>query len=147
MNTLLDSALKILSLRPHSKQEVINFLRKKTKDDTLINQTIEKLEKAKLINDEEFAKWYVESRSRTRPRGQRLLNLELKQKGINIETMNDDRMTMNDEIALAQKALDKKARLWSNLPEREFNQKTWRFLMTRGFSSSAIEKVVKKRYT
>ena len=70
-NSILASALKILSLRPHSKQEVINFLRKKTKDDTLINQTIEKLEKAKLINDEEFAKWYMESRSRTRPRGKR----------------------------------------------------------------------------
>lgn len=143
---LLDSALKILSLRPHSKQEVINFLRKKTKDDTLINQTIEKLEKAKLIDDEAFANWYIESRSRTRPRGQRLLELELKQKGVNIETMNDHRMTTNDEIALAKKALEKKTQLWSKLPERDFNQKAWRFLMTRGFSSSVVAQVIKKRY-
>ena len=74
---LLDSALKILSLRPHSKQEVIKFLRKKTKDDTLINQIIEKLEKAKLINDEEFGKWLIESRSRSKPRGVRLLKQEI----------------------------------------------------------------------
>src|SRR3989344_7045971 len=98
---LLDSALKILSLRPHSKQEVIKFLRKKTKDDTLINQIIEKLEKAKLINDEEFGRWLVESRSRSRPRGVRLLKQELKQKGI------DTDVNIN-ETELAQNALNKK---------------------------------------
>lgn len=143
---LLDSALKFLSYRPRSEKEVEVFLRQKTKDDTLINQTVTKLEKAKLIDDEAFAKWYIESRSRTRPRGPRLLALELKSKGIDLETMNDYSMTTNDEIALATKALEKKANLWSKLSDREFQQKAWRFLMTRGFSSSAIAQVVKKRY-
>lgn len=136
---LLDSALKILSLRPHSRQEIIKFLSKKTKDDTLINQTIEKLEKAKLIDDEVFAKWYIESRSRTRPRGQRLLELELKQKGIDVETMNDNRMTTNDESDLAEKALEKK----KNIKSRE---QAIRFLQYRGFSWDAIAPVVRKRY-
>lgn len=143
---LLDSALKFLSYRPRSRKEVENFLRRKTADHTLINQTIEKLEKAKLINDEEFAKWLIESRSRSRPRGPRLLAIELKSKGIDSETMNDYRMTTNDEIALAEKALEKKAHLWSKLSEREIKQKVWRFLMTRGFSSSVIARIVKKAY-
>lgn len=129
---LLDSALKIISNRPHSKQEVIKFLQKKTKDDTLINQTIEKLEKAKLINDEAFAKWYVESRSRTRPRGQRLLEQELKQKGIS----NDVNI---NESELASAALEKK----KNIKSRE---QAIRFLQYRGFSWDAIAPVVRKRY-
>jgi len=128
---LLDSALKILSLRPHSKQEVIKFLRKKTKDDTLINQIIEKLEKAKLINDEEFGRWVVESRSRSRPRGIRLLKQELKQKGVDIDIDVD-------EVELAEKALEKKKSL--------SRDQTIRFLQYRGFSWESIEKVVRKRY-
>ena len=132
---LLDSALKILSLRPHSKQEVINFLRKKTKDDTLINQTIEKLEKAKLINDEEFAKWYMESRSRTRPRGKRLLIQELKQKGIDLSTSH---LELSTDGELAENALNKK-----NPKSRE---QAIRFLQYRGFSWESIEKVIRKRY-
>ena len=128
---LLDSALKILSLRPHSKQEVIKFLRKKTKDDTLINQIIEKLEKAKLINDEEFGRWVVESRSMSRPRGIRLLKQELKQKGVDIDIDVD-------EVELAEKALEKKKSL--------SRDQTIRFLQYRGFSWESIEKVVRKRY-
>jgi|SRR3989344_2086300 len=134
-NSILASALKILSLRPHSKQEVINFLRKKTKDDTLINQTIEKLEKAKLINDEEFAKWYMESRSRTRPRGKRLLIQELKQKGIDLSTSH---LELSTDGELAENALNKK-----NPKSRE---QAIRFLQYRGFSWESIEKVIRKRY-
>ena len=131
MNSLLDSALKILSLRPHSKQEVIRFLRKKTSDDTLINQTIEKLEKAKLINDEEFGRWLVESRSRSKPRGMRLLKQELKQKGI------DTQVNIN-ETELAENALNKK--------HPKSREQAIRFLQYRGFSWESIEKVVRKRY-
>jgi len=131
VNSLLDSALKILSLRPHSKQEVIRFLRKKTSDDTLINQTIEKLEKAKLINDEEFGRWLVESRSRSKPRGMRLLKQELKQKGI------DTQVNIN-ETELAENALNKK--------HPKSREQAIRFLQYRGFSWESIEKVVRKRY-
>lgn len=138
MNTnLLDSALKILSLRPHSKQEVINFLRKKTGDDTLINRTIEKLENSKLINDAEFAKWYIESRSRSRPRSQRMLSFELQRKGI-LMTTYDNSMTIND-TQLAELALERK----KNIKSRE---QAVSFLYSRGFSWSAIEPAIKKRY-
>ncbi|MBI2587417.1 RecX family transcriptional regulator [Candidatus Amesbacteria bacterium] len=101
MQALLDQSLKFLSYRPRSKKEVETFLRKKTKDDTLINQTITKLEAAKLINDEEFGRWVIESRSRSRPRGIRLLKQELKQKGVDTDINVD-------EVELAEKALEKK---------------------------------------
>ncbi len=135
MQALLDQSLKFLSYRPRSKKEVETFLRKKTKDDTLINQTITKLEKANLINDEEFAKWYIESRSRTRPRGHRLLAQELKQKGIKLDA---ERYTLDAESGLAEKALEKKQIL--------SREQAIRFLQYRGFSWDAIEKVVRKRY-
>lgn len=129
--SLLDSALKILSHRPHSKQEVLDFLRKKTSDTALINQTVSKLEDLKLINDEEFAKWLIESRSRSKPRGVRLLKQELKQKGIDME------VNVN-EVELAERALNRK--------HPKSREQAIRFLQFRGFSWDAITKVVKKAY-
>lgn len=131
---LLDSALKFLSYRPRSKKEVEIFLRKKTSDASLIDQTISKLENLKLINDEEFAKWLIESRSRSRPRGKRLLIQELKQKGL--EFRNSD--LEFDEASLAKKALEKK--------KPKTRDQAIRFLQYRGFGWDAIARVVKEEY-
>lgn len=130
---LLDNALKFLSYRPRSKKEVEIFLRKKTSDDTLINQTIEKLEKSKLINDEEFAKWLIESRSRSRPRGLRLIKEELKQKGIQLDAIP---YTLDAEQDLAQEALNKK--------KPKSREQAIRFLQYRGFSWETISSIIKE---
>lgn len=129
---LLASALKFLSYRPRSKKEVEDFLRKKTSDVDLINQTITKLIAQKLINDDEFAKWVIESRSRSRPRGARLLAAELKSKGIDVNVKVD-------EVELAEKALASKKILKSR-------DQAIRFLQYRGFSWDAIARVVRKAY-
>ncbi len=143
---LQDLGLKFLSFRPRSKKELETYLSKKTSDQDLVAQIIKKFEDQKLINDQEFATWLIESRSRSSPRGSRLLKQELKQKGIDLETINDYRMTTNDEIVLAKKAMEKKLNLWKKLSKREVEIKAKRFLMTRGFSWETIEKVVKSEY-
>ena|SRR3990172_5824421 len=139
---LLGLVIKYLSYRPRSKKEIENYLSRKTSDQTLVDRVISKLESVKLLDDAAFAKWLVESRSRSRPRGARLLKQELKSKGITV----DDEQIKVDEVELAAQALQKKLRLWQNLPFREFRVKAGRFLAYRGFSWSAIETVVKKEY-
>jgi regulatory protein len=100
------------------------------------------LEQAKLIDDLKFASWLVESRSRSRPRGKRLLLQELKAKGIPPAEISLD----IDEKSLATQALQKKIRLWQNLPLREFKAKAYRFLASRGFSWDVIEPVIRNLY-
>lgn len=85
-------------------------------------------------------------RSRSRPRGPRLLKQELQSKGIDLMTLNDNLMTTNDEQELAEKALGKKLPLWSRLSYRDYYPKAWRFLASRGFSSEIIAKVIKNAY-
>lgn len=132
---LLDSALKYLSFRPRSRKEIIDFLHKKTSDSALIDQTISKLENLKLINDEEFAKWLIESRSRSRPRGLRLLQQELAQKGVQLDAR---RYTLDAEPELARKALEKK--------KPKTRDQAIRFLQYRGFSWDSIAAAVKRAY-
>lgn len=117
-------------------------LQKYTSDTTLINQIISKLEELKYLDDKKFATWLIESRSRSRPRGKRLLIQELKSKGIDV---SEEPINL-DEIDLAQKALKKKLILWKNLSHRDFRTKATRFLYSRGFSWEVIEPVLKKAY-
>lgn len=127
-----DRVLKYLSFRPRSEQEIRRYL-----GEDCTPELIARLKKLNLVNDSDFAKWYIESRSRTRPRSGRLLSFELQRKGI-LMTTNDNLMTIND-TQLAELALEKK----KNIKSRE---QAIRFLHSRGFSWSVIEPAIKKRY-
>lgn len=145
LQKLLDGALKLLSIRPHSRQEITAYLHRKTSDLQLIDQVISKLDKLNLINDRDFSQWLIESRSRSSPRGKRRLLFELKSKGIDPGTIQDS-LVLDNEDSLAQTALDKKVLLWKNLSYHDFHTKAGRFLAFRGFSWDTIERVIKNRY-
>lgn len=129
---LLGRSLKLLGRRPRSEKEMQDFLNTKTTNTDLINQIMDWLKHNKFLNDAEFTSWYIESRSRSRPRGLRLLQQELKQKGITSQ------VSINEQD-LALQALDKK----KNLKNRD---QAIRHLQYRGFNWSAIEVAIKKRY-
>lgn len=138
--TLRDKVLKYLAFRPRSEREVRDYLKRKGSDEKETQALISQLRDEHLIDDAKFLAWYVESRSRASPRGRRLLTWELKQKGIAAQILN------LDEEELASRALEKKWRLWSRLPRRDFSLKAGRFLAGRGFAWETIAQVVKKAY-
>lgn len=127
--------LKFLSVRARSEKEIRDRLSKYGLNPEEIQIEIEKLKKWKLVDDADFAQTYIESRSRSRPRSRRLLELELRRKGV---TISDNGMTMND-YELAQSALEKK----KNLKSRE---QAIRFLQYRGFAWETIVKALKDKY-
>jgi len=142
---LLQSALKILAIRNRSRKEIVDYLNKKTRNQELVNQVMGKLTELGLVNDAKFSQWLIESRSRSRPRGKRLLMQELKSKGIELSTFNSQLSTV-DEVDLATQALRKKQKSWSNLSSKSYQLKAKGYLYTRGFPWSAIEAAIKKGY-
>lgn len=136
---LIAIALKLLSSRPRSSQEIKKRLLSKSENTTLIDQIISDLANQKLINDTEFTKWYIESRSRSRPRSSMLLKRELKQIGISESDFGDS----VDNFELAKLAYEKKKRLWEKLPAKSHKEKAIRHLQSRGFSWDIINKVIK----
>ncbi len=127
---LLNKAINFLSYRPRSEWEIRQFLKRKDSIASLQNDVIEKLKKLKLVDDEGFAKWYVEQRNTFRPKGRRMLEMELRRKGVKIKPETD-----LSETELAKRALKKK-----KFMEKE---KAIRFLASRGFSWETIEDVIK----
>ena len=131
-------ALNYLSYRPRSIKEVEQNLRKYNVPETLIPETIERLKKNNFVNDEQFAKEWIENRSTFRPRGKRALELELRQKGIEHEDIQEVLDELVDEESLAYQAGLKKAKKLANLEWQDFRRKLGAFLARRGFPYSVI---------
>jgi regulatory protein len=134
------SAYGFLSYRPRSTAEVRQNLLKKEYDETVVEQVLTRLTDLNLLNDREFARFWIEQRETFKPRSQRALRQELHQKGLSREII-DEAISSVDEMAAARKAAEKKAQNWSHLPRETFFSKLGGFLQRRGFNY-AITKTV-----
>jgi len=136
-------AIHFLSYRSRSEEEIKTNLRKHNYPDDVILDVIERLVRNNLVNDVEFARLWVENRSEFRPRGHRALRLELFQKGINQEIIDEVIQYINEDD-LAYKAAIKQSRKYKRLNWEDFRKKMFAFLTRRGFkyevSSSAVKK-------
>lgn len=137
-------ALHFLSYRPRSSAEVRQNLTKREIAEPIVEETIARLQRAGLVNDQEFARAWVENRSTFRPRGKSALRMELRQKGLSDEIVQSVLEEGVDEEALACEAARKQARRYAGLEWPVFRQKLSGFLARRGFSYTTLAPVVSK---
>lgn len=141
----LQKAIHFLSYRPRSEEEVRKNLKKKDIQGHIIDETIERLQHSGLVDDYKFAELWVENRSEFRPRGIRVLRMELHQKGIPDSII--DTVTSNiDEDHLAYQAAMKKARKYRELEWIVFRKKMYGFLARRGFDYGIITSIILKAW-
>jgi len=138
---------KFIGYRMRTTSELDKHLAKKGFEPPVIGQVIERLNENGMLNDEGFAKMWIENRSEFRPRSQRLLALELRRKGINSETIQNviERTPPEDELAYL--AAKKRIRRYEHLDWQDFQRKLGSHLARRGFSYSTIKPVVNKVWT
>ncbi len=134
-------AMLFLSYRARSEKEIRQNLIKHEMPEEVIEETIERLRKAGLANDNEFAQAWVENRSTFRPRSRRALAMELRQKGLDDETVHSA-ISGVDENALAYEAAQKRLGRLNGLKWNEFRKKLSEFLARRGFPYSVIAPIV-----
>ena len=132
---LYDRVLKFLSYRPRSEKEIRDYLKKKSQETKIIEEIIVKLKKQNLVDDRAFATWWVEQRSRFRPKGRYLIRSELFKKGVKEEIISSSLFSEKEEIDLAKKAARKKIKSYNR-------QKMVAFLSRRVFNWEIIKKVI-----
>jgi len=137
----LQQALLFLSYRARSESEIRQNLRKHEILETVIEETIGRLRRDGLANDDQFASAWVENRSTFRPRSRRMMALELRQKGLDDESMKSALKDVDDN-ALAYEAAQKRAPRFKSLEWSEFRKKLSDFLARRGFPYSVVAPVV-----
>lgn len=134
-------ALNLLSYRLHSEAEIIQKLQKHDIPEEYVESAIERLKINKLLDDTKFAEAWVENRKETRPRGRRALAYELKQRGINPETIDETLSELNEE-EMAYQAAWKRSQRMTNMDWGDFRLKLTRFLSQRGFNYEVIPVVI-----
>lgn len=152
---LMGRMYNLLTMRLRSEKEIRDYIRKlnfkkKVKDQeeissVVIELLIENLKNKGLINDEAFARAWVESRRRSKQKGVNVLKSELFQKGIDreiIEEVTRVGSLESSEEQLAKETLEKKLKIWKNLSALEFRKKATEFLIRRGFNYSIAKEVV-----
>jgi len=139
----LNSAFRFLSPRPRSEAEISARLRRHGYDIDIIQQVIEKLKEQKLVDDTAFAQFWRENRENFKPRSRRLIEVELRQKGVDADTIAET-TEMVDEESGAYKAAQRKAISLSGLDYLSFRKRLGAFLRQRGFSYELINMTIER---
>jgi regulatory protein len=85
---VINAAARFLELRSRSVDEVRRHLTKDSYPRALVEDAIARLLEIGILDDELFARLWVESRDRSRPRGTSALRRELALRGIDRETID-----------------------------------------------------------
>jgi len=141
-----NAALNFLSFRPRSRREIEEYFRKKKTDANVVEAVTQRLERLGFVNDQEFARFWVENRQTFRPRGTRALRVEMRQKGLESDVIDEALEGVGDETQIAYEAGLKKVRAYAGLEEREFYRKMVGFLQRRGFPYDAAADATKRLY-
>jgi regulatory protein len=138
-------ALDYLSYRPRSCKEIDLYLQKRGLPEGQIGAVIERLERAGLLDDEAFARFWVENRERFRPRGLRALRYELRIKGVSGEII-DRALESVDAQESAYRSAERKARQLRHADRQTFYRKMIDFLSRRGFAYEVAREATDRRW-
>lgn len=136
-----DRALSFLTYRPRSRAEMEAYLQRRKVTPDVIQTVIGRLLEAGLLDDEAFAKYWVENRELFRPRGPHSLRFELWRKGV-ADAIISDALEDIDETKSAYQAARRKARTMRSLDRETFRRRLGGFLQRRGFSYDTVKETV-----
>ena len=134
-------ALNFLSYRPRSEDEVRRNLRKRGLPEDTIEDTIARLVRAGLLDDAEFARYWVENRLQFNPRGGSALRHELRQRGVSVSIISDAVADLDEESA-ARWVANSASNRYRHLPPRDFQRKMGAYLARRGFSYAVTKPLI-----
>ena len=86
---LYNVTLRYIALRPRSRWELEQYLKRKKASPPLLDSILNKLSINGFLDDRRFAEAYVHDRRLLRPTSLRRLQLELRQKHVSTEVIND----------------------------------------------------------
>jgi regulatory protein len=136
-----ERTLHFISFRPRSEQEVRRYLARREVDEDVIGQVLERLLRANLVNDADFARYWVENRAAFRPRGAWALRAELRAKGVSAEVIESEVADV-DEAAGARQAAERVLARYAALDQDTFARRMMGYLQRRGFGYGVCRELV-----
>jgi len=155
---VLEAAARFLEVRSRSVAEVRRRLTGAGYDPDLVEGAIARLLDLGLLDDEAFARAWIESRDRARPRGERAIRQELGMKGVDRPTIDlvlserreaaagipsdDGEVAMSPDHAAAERLLARNARSLARVADpRQRRQRAYALLARNGFDPDICRSV------
>lgn len=136
-----EAAVRLLGARPRSVREVRDRLRQRGFGPEAVAAAVAKLEGWRYVDDAEFSRLWVENRERHQPRGRRLLEQELRQKGVDRETIVETLDAAElDEGASALELARAKVKSYAGLETAVARRRLGGLLARRGYGGDEIRR-------
>lgn len=138
-----DKTLNFAMRRPRSNKEIKDYFRRKEIDISIHQNIIDRLIRLELLDDQKFAKWWVEQRLQFKNKSKKDITFELRQKGLDsqiIKNVLDD--SEIDELKIAKVLISKKEYKWQKYDEKTRKQKISQYLAGKGFNWDIINSAV-----
>ena len=144
-------ALWLLGQRAYSEKRLCDKLRRKKYSETDIVSVIKYCLEHRFLDDLEYAKSFIRTRLALRPRGQRVLRLELLKRGIDDgtieEALSSNELNQTSEVELARRLVEQKRFQYAGLEKQIRNRRLFALLARRGFSVTTIKEVLNELAT
>lgn len=139
----ITAALNLLSFRPRASGELERKLREKGYSPESAEAAVTRMHDLGYLNDADFANRWIENRQEHKPRSRRLLQQELRHKGIDGEVIEEAMAEVEiDEVADALQIALKKAGSMQALDQQTRHRRLSGFLGRRGYGFDVIRKVL-----
>lgn len=128
------NALRYVAMRPRSEWEIETYLQRKEVDKDTATEVIRRLRDLKLLSDAEFARSWVSNRRLLKSTSKRRLRLELMQKHVSDDVIQEVLAEDNtDERQVLRELIEKKRRRYPD------EQKLMQYLARQGFRYDDIK--------
>ncbi|MGC2830116.1 MAG: regulatory protein RecX [Candidatus Acidiferrum sp.] len=143
---LYEAAVRALMRRAYSIYEMKQLLGRRTEDDELLKTVMDRLKRAKMIDDERFAKQFVRQRTEIRRQGKFRIARDLRARGVpdrHIETALAESAKETDESAVVRQRLERKLRSFRGEITENKIASMYHSLLRAGFSADVVRRELK----
>ena len=136
------TALNLLARRPRAEKELASGLRQRGYGPAAIQSAVDRMRELGYLDDTDFARRWIANRAGVSPRGGRLMEMELRQKGVAQDVARGavDEADL-DDLASARAVAETRMRRYADLDEPTRRRRLSAFLARRGFSSDVIRTI------
>jgi len=141
-----NTAYRFLAYRPRSWAEIEKKLCDKGFTPSLIETVRDHLLRLGYVNDQKFACQWAASRARVKSYGRRRIEQELRQKGVDRETIREalaEALPLEDERETARKVAERKLRTMKIIEPEARRRRLAGFLERKGFPHDIIRDILR----
>ena len=137
----LEKALSFVTKSKKTQKQVKEHLYSKGYTEQTVESVIEKMKDYRFLDDGDYAETYAKSYSKTK--GKKLIEIELKKKGVSEEDMSEAIENIGDQTESAVNIAEKY--LKNKIKDKQNMLKCYKYLLSKGFeydvAKSAIERL------